>query len=122
MPGGLYSATVTYDNYFGSAGISYFIDWFNAGGTLLSSSGGPLDDPNGPPVFAPYTQLLAIVGTAPAGAASAGVRFISENGSFAGATADNFTLSSVPEPATVALLGAGAMLVVCARRQRCVAT
>lgn len=118
-PAGMYSATVTYDNYFAPAGISYFIDWFDAGGALLGSAGGLLPDPNTPPVFTPYTQLLEVAGVAPAGAATAGVRFISENGSFAGATADNFTLSSVPEPCSAsmimgAVLALGAML----RRRR----
>ena len=89
-PGLLYHATVTYDNYFAPAGISYFIDWFGGGGTPLGSTGGLLADPNGPLGFDPHNQLLQIVGAAPAGAATAGVRFESANGGFAGATADNF--------------------------------
>ncbi len=108
-PGQKLTATVTYDNYFGPAGISYFIDWFDAGGSLLSSAGGALPDPNGPLTYAPNTQLLSITGTAPALTAKAGVRFQSANGGFAGAEADNFTLGAVPEPGSLALLLAGAM-------------
>jgi hypothetical protein len=57
IPGLGYTASLTYDNYFGATGAAYFIDWFDAGGTLLSSAGGPLGDPNGPLTYAPYTQL-----------------------------------------------------------------
>lgn len=98
-PGKGYYATVTYDNYYDAAGISYFIDWFDAGGATLSSSGGPLDDPNGPFGFDPSTQQLAIAGIAPATATRAGVRFESVNGAplySTGATADNFRLAVSP--------------------------
>ena len=91
-----YCATVNYDNYFDSAGISYFIDWFDGGGALLGSSGGALNDPNGPGTFTPLTQQSVIDGVAPANAVRAGVRFQSVNGSpyySAGATADNFQSS-----------------------------
>jgi hypothetical protein len=100
-PGASYIASVTYDNYFTAAGISYFIDWFDVGGSLIGSAGGPLGDPNGPFVYAPYSQLFQVAGTAPAGAVAAGVRFQSSNDGFSGAAADNFRL--VPEPGAVAL-------------------
>lgn len=99
-----YRASVTYDNYFSAAGISYFIDWFDIGGAPLGSVGGALPDPNGPFGYAPYTQQLQISGTAPLAAATAGVRLISENGVFAGAAADNFFFAVVPEPSSAALV------------------
>ena len=95
-PGAIYYATVTYDNYYTYAGISYFIDWFDAGGTNISSSGGALGDPNGPGSFAPFTQRLAVGGIAPVNATHAGVRFQSVDGApdyASGATADNFQLA-----------------------------
>jgi hypothetical protein len=98
-PGTGYYATVTYDNYYEPAGISYFIDWFDAGGTTLSSSGGPLDDPNGPGTFAPFTQRFAITGVAPVNATRAGVRFQSSDGAPtypSGATADNLKFAISP--------------------------
>lgn len=101
VPGGFYGATLTFDNYFNDAAAAYFIDWFDAGGTLLSSSGGLLPDPNGPFVFLPYAQKLGIQANAPAGAASAGVRLTS-NGGYNGLTADNFTF--IPEPSAALLL------------------
>ena len=117
-PGQLYHATVTYDNYFAPAGISYFIDWFGGGGAPLGSTGGLLADPNGPLGFDPHNQLLQIVGAAPAGAATAGVRFESANGGFAGATADNFHFGLIPEPgtATLAVLGGLAIFGIGSRR------
>jgi hypothetical protein len=117
--GAPYQATVTYDNYFTSAGISYYIDWFDGGGALLSSSGGPLGDPNGPLAFAPTTQSFDVAANAPVGAASAGVRLESANGGFAGASADNFTFGAIPEPGTIALamLGAWSMIATIRRRQ-----
>lgn len=117
-PSQSYRARVTYDNYFAPAGISYFIDWFDGGGILLSSSGGALADPNGPLGYAPYTQLLEITGSAPATAAKAGVRFESSNGAFAGAAADNFSLSLVPEPGAMALVMLGALAVCGVARRR----
>lgn len=98
-PGTGYYATVTYDNYYAPAGISYFIDWFDAGGATLISSGGALADPNGSGTFAPFTQLLAISGVAPANAVRAGVRFQSGDGADdypSGATADNFQFAPSP--------------------------
>jgi len=95
IPGQNYSATVTYDNE-EPAGISYFIDWFNAGGNNFSSVGGALDDPNGPLVFAPFTQRLVVSGIAPTNAVRAGVRFECSNPDFVSATADNFTLAIPP--------------------------
>jgi hypothetical protein len=41
VPASVFQASVTYDNYFAPAGASYFIDWFDVGGALLSSSCGP---------------------------------------------------------------------------------
>ncbi len=110
VPGLGYLATVTYDNYFAPAGASYFIDWFDGGGSLLGSVGGPLGDPNGPFVFEPYTQLLSVSGVAPAGSAAAGVRFIAGNSGYAGLTADNFTLT--PEPTSLALIGLASWMLV----------
>ncbi len=80
IPGTIYYATATYDNYYAPAGISYFIDWFDAGGTNISSSGGALSDPNGNLTFEPFTQLLAVGGVAPVNATRAGVRFQSVDG------------------------------------------
>ncbi|MGD9633733.1 MAG: PEP-CTERM sorting domain-containing protein [Pirellulales bacterium] len=100
-PGKTYTASLTYDNYFAPTDAAYFIDWFDSVGSLISSAGGPLADPNGPFTFAPYTQLLSVSGNAPIGSASAGVRFIAGNAGYAGLTADNFTL--VPEPASLVL-------------------
>ena len=91
-----YYATVNYDNNYDPVGISYFIDWFDASGALLSSSGGALDDPNGPATYAPLTQSLAITGVAPLGAARAGVRFQSASATFEAARADHFQLAVQP--------------------------
>jgi hypothetical protein len=102
--GSQYLASLTYDNYFGDAGLSYFIDWFDLGGNPLGSDGGLLGDPNGPFGYAPYTQTGTVLGTAPALAVTAGVRFESSNDAFAGAAADNFSLSLVPEPASASLM------------------
>jgi hypothetical protein len=111
-PGFTYNASVTYDNYSTPAGVSYYIDWFDAGGSALGSIGGALGDPNGSGTFAPTTQLFQVSGVAPANAAKAGVRFQSENGSYAGATADNFAFTAVPEPASMALIALGALAIL----------
>ncbi len=111
-----YRATVATDNYFAPSGAAYFIDWFDGGGSLLSSVGGPLVDP-APLTYAPYTQVFAVTGAAPAGASTAGVRFESGNPGYAGLAADFFTLSRVPEPGTLTL-AAAAMALVGARRRR----
>jgi len=95
IPGMAYYATVTYDNE-EPASVSYFIDWFNGGGNNFASAGGSLDDPNGPLVFAPFTQRLAIFGIAPANAVRAGVRFQCSNPDFVTATADNFAFGIQP--------------------------
>jgi hypothetical protein len=95
VPGQTYYATVTYDND-SPAGVSYFIDWFNAGGNNFSSIGGALDDPNGPFIFAPFTQRFVLFGTAPANAVRAGVRFQVSSPDFVTATADNFTFGIQP--------------------------
>jgi hypothetical protein len=95
IPGRTYYATVTYDNE-EVAGASYFIDWFNAGGNNFSSVGGALDDPNGPFIFAPFTQRIVLLGTAPASAVRAGVRFQVSNPDFVTATADNFMFGLQP--------------------------
>jgi hypothetical protein len=104
IPGASYTASLTYDNYFGPNTTAYFIDWFNAGGTLLSSNGGVLADPNGALTYTPYTQLLSLTATAPVGAATAGVRFTTGNGSYNGLAADNFSFGTVPEPGTATLI------------------
>lgn len=108
VPGQAYYATVTYDNYLGDAGISYFIDWFNGGGNNFNSSGGLLPDPNDA-AFAPFTQRLVITGIAPASAVRAGVRFQSENPDFVTATADNFSLAPQPK---LTLTRAGSNVVI----------
>lgn len=108
-----YKATVTYDNYFEPAGISYFIDWFNAGGGLISSVGGRLSDPNGPGNYEPLTQVMEITGSAPLNAVFAGVRFQSSNGAFSGAAADNFQLiqltGTAPPTASIVVAPNGAV-------------
>lgn len=112
-----YIATVTSDNYFGPNTTSFFIDWFNGGGALLSSIGGGLTDPNGPLTYAPYTQLFSVSAAAPAGAASAGVRFQSGDGSYNGLAADQFTFGVVPEPTTAAALLIGVTSLATVRRR-----
>lgn len=114
-----YVASVTTDNYFAATNASLFIDWFDAGGTLLSSSGGVLGDPNGPLTFLPYTQLLSVNGAAPALAAKAGVRFEGGNAGYAGLAADNFSLAGVPEPSSLAICAMGAAWVARRRRRAC---
>jgi hypothetical protein len=112
-PGALYCATVTYDNYYYPAGILYFIDWFDADGTNFSSSGGALDDPNGPGTFTPFTQELAVGGIAPVNATSAGVRFESSDGATnypSGATADNFQFAIQPPTLTIMLSGSSVII------------
>jgi hypothetical protein len=116
-PGLQYVASLTYDNYFGPTGASYFIDWFESDGDPLGSTGGLLADPNGPFGYDPYNQELSVIGVAPAGAALAGVRFESGNPGYAGLAADNF--SFVPEPGTAALVVVGLLgAVACGRRRQ----
>jgi hypothetical protein len=112
-----YQATVATDNYFAPTGVSYFIDWFDGVGGLISSDGGLLVDP-APLTYVPYTQVYTINATAPATAATAGVRFESGNAGYAGLAADHFTLTLVPEPGAMALvlLGGLAMMGVARRR------
>jgi hypothetical protein len=116
IAGTSYIATCTADNYFNATGSSFFIDWFDASGVLISSIGGSVGDPNGKNTFLPYTQTFTRSGAAPALAVSAGVRFTSGNSNYEGLTVDNFTFAAVPEPTGLALIGAcGA---VAMRRQR----
>jgi hypothetical protein len=102
-PGLSYKATVTYDNYFTPSINSYFIDWFDGGGSLINSVGGILGDPNGAFGYAPYDQRFTIEAIAPLNAASAGVHFASRGG-YAGLAADNFSLRQAPEPCSLGLL------------------
>jgi hypothetical protein len=115
-PGTPYKASVTFDDYFAPAGISYFIDWFDIGGSLISSDGGDLGDPNGPLTYEPLVQTGMVAGIAPANAVTAGVRFQSENGLFAGAQADNFSL--VPEPSSLVLTAVAALALLRAVSRR----
>lgn len=117
-PGLQYVASLTYDNYFGPTLAEYYIDWFDGGGSLISSSGGLLADPNGAFTFLPYTQELEVSDFAPAGAASAGVRFVSGNPGYNGLTADNFSLAQVPEPATMALMALAGLGLLGVRNSR----
>ena len=118
-PGLSYEATVTYDNYFGPTLAAYYIDWFDGVGALISSSGGLLPDPNGALGYDPYNQLVGVSGIAPPSAAAAGVRFVSGNPGYNGLAADNFSLSAVPEPATLGLLAlAGFGLLGCRGSRR----
>lgn len=112
-----YIATVTTDNYFGPNTTSFFIDWFDGGGSLLSSIGGAISDPNGPLTYDPYAQLFSVSGPAPASAAFAGVRFESGNASYNGLAADNFTFDVVPEPTSLVVLVAGLACVGLRRRK-----
>jgi hypothetical protein len=114
----VYVASVTTDNYFAPTDAAYFIDWFDAGGSLLSSSGGPLGDPNGPLTYAPYTQLLTVSGAAPASAAAGGVRFQSGTAGYSGLAADNFRLALIPEPASWVLLALGGAAAALVARRR----
>lgn len=113
-----YRASVTTDNYFAPAAAAFFIDWYGSGGALLSSSGGPLGDPNGGLTFEPYTQLFTINASAPALASSAGVRLTSGTPAYAGLAADAFQLSRVPEPTGLALAAVGAAVFSAHRRRR----
>ena len=111
-----YRASVTADNYFAPTFSAYYIASFDGMGTLLSSSGGPIGDPNGGFTYAPYTQEFTIDALAPAGAAAAGVRFTSGNPGYSGLAADNFSLRQVPEPATCALLAMAGMALLAGRQ------
>jgi hypothetical protein len=117
VTGGLeYTASMTWDNYFAPSATSLFIDWFDSGGSLISSNGGAAPDNNSPAVFAPTTQLFSFNAFAPATATAAGVR-LDAFASFQGAEADNFSFSAVPEPGSASLLSIGALLAL-KRRQR----
>lgn len=116
LPGSIYEASLNYDNYFAPAGAEFYIDWFDGSGTLLSSAGGPLLDPNGPFGYEPYSQRVGVTGSAPAGVASAGVRLSSGNAGYAGLAADNFTF--VPEPAALVLLSAASSSLFGVRNRR----
>ena len=85
---------MTFDNV-EPAGVSYFMDWFNAGGNNIASVSRSLDDPN-PLVFAPFTQRFAISGIAPPNAVRAGVRIECSNPDFVTGTADNFVFAIQP--------------------------
>lgn len=117
-PSTAYIASMTSDNYFGPAGAAFFVDWYDVGGVLISSAGGPVADLNGPLVYAPYTQGYTINAVAPATAATAGVRFTSGNAGYAGLAADNFSLAVVPEPSYLALIAFAAAGWTAARRRR----
>jgi len=114
-----YAASVTYDNYFAPVAPGFFIEWFDGGGSLLSSTGGSLGDPNGPFNYDPYNQLFTLSGIAPAGAATAGVRWFSASPGYAGLAVDNFTFSPVPIPAAAWLLlsGIGGIAALTRRRK-----
>jgi hypothetical protein len=80
---------------------------------MIGSSGGALDDPNGPGTYAPFTQELAVGGIAPVNATSAGVRFQSSDGADdypSGATADNFQFAVQPPMLTITLSGSSVIL------------
>lgn len=117
-PATAYIASMTSDNYFGTAGAAFFVDWYDVGGVLISSAGGAVADLNGPLVYAPYTQGYTINAVAPATAASAGVRFTSGNAGYAGLAADNFSLAVVPEPSHLALITFAVAGWTAARRRR----
>jgi hypothetical protein len=118
VPGLSYKASVTTDNYFAPTGVAYWIDWFDGGGGLISSDGGPLTDAD-PLIYIPYTQLYTISATAPPLAETAGVRFESGSAAYAGLAADHFALSLVPEPSSLALIAlAGCALAGSSRRVR----
>jgi hypothetical protein len=118
VPGLSYLASLTSDNYFTPTTTSYFIDWFDIGGSLISSNGGLIGDPSGPGVYAPYTQTFYVTATAPIGSVTAGVRLTSGSPSYAGLAADNFSFSSVPEPSSVALIALGFAIANIVRRRR----
>lgn len=90
-----------------------FVDWFNSGGTLVSSSsnfgsdvGTTTSPPNpqtDPATFPPFGNFSHTV-TAPVGATAAGVRWGTTSG---GIIADNFFLDVVPEPSSALLGGLG---------------
>jgi MYXO-CTERM domain-containing protein len=116
-PGLAYFASCTADNYNNGTGSAFFIDWFDASGALISSTGGGIGDPSGNGTFVPYTQTFTINGIAPALAALAGVRFTSGNSNFNGLAADNFTFAVVPEPEGLALVGLCAAAALRRRRR-----
>jgi hypothetical protein len=101
--------------------VAFFLDWYDAGGNLISSEGGPIDDPNGPLTYQPYSQIHFIDATAPANAATAGVRLESGNPAYNGLAADHFDLTLVPEPAGAALASLGGWSLTRFRRRRCAA-
>lgn len=91
------------------------VQWFNTGGTLISSSTDFASD------FAPTsTTAGAALGnyshtvTAPVGATAAGVRWGTTSGGMLG---DNFFLDVVPEPSS-AMLGALGIMTLLIRRRR----
>ena len=101
-----------------------FVDWFNSGGTLISSSsnfasdfaattGVPSTQAN-PNPFGNYSHTV----TAPVGSVRAGVRW-GTTGATTDATiiGDNFSLAVIPEPSSALLSGLGLGLALLRRKR-----
>ncbi|MBL9165849.1 MAG: PEP-CTERM sorting domain-containing protein [Planctomycetaceae bacterium] len=121
--GGAYLLNPSFDALAGAQIAAVNIEWRDAGDNLISF----ISSPNGLTAASPQGSTAAdyvyapVAGIAPAGTAKA--RFVLLTGAFAGPGGgapffDDASFARVPEPATVLLVGAGAVGIIALRRRQ----